>query len=139
MRSLRSLLVAFFLGALLLAASSAALGAASPNKLSGTIDVVSNTGSIAVVQFGGSLEGPATEVYTAASHDDGKLILHGMGSFTGTFEGTPVSFTYRFNGHTEGDSLVGQITIDPLSGVQGHFSFEQVDPDTFTYDGSIVL
>ena len=139
MRSLKCLFTPLFLVALILAGSSAALGAASPNKVSGTITVVTNTGSIAVVQFGGSLEGPATEVYTAASHDDGKLILHGMGSFTGTFEGTPVSFTYRFNGHTDGDSLVGQITIDPLSGVQGHFSFEQVDPDTFTYDGSIVL
>jgi hypothetical protein len=137
MRSLRSLLVAFFLIALLLAASSAALGAASPNEVSGTITVATNTGSIAEVEFGGSLVGSATEVYTAASHD-GKLILHGMGSFTGTFEGRSVSFTYRFNGHTEGESLVGQITIDPLSGVQGHLSFEGVGND-FTYDGLIVL
>jgi hypothetical protein len=138
MRSLRSLLVPFFLVALLLAVSSAAVGAASPNKVSGTITVGSNTGSIAVVEFGGSLEGLATEVYTAASHN-GKIILHGMGSFTGTFEGSPVSFTYRFNGQTKGESLVGQITIDPLSGVQGHFTFEQVEVDTFTYDGLIVL
>jgi hypothetical protein len=138
MRSLRSLLVAFFLVALLLAASSAALGAASPNEVSGTITVLSNTGSIAEVRFDdGSLVGLAMEVYTAASKDR-KTILHGMGSFTGTFEGTPVSFTYRFNGHTEGESLVGQITIDPLSGVQGHFSFEGVGND-FTYDGLIVL
>jgi hypothetical protein len=139
MRSLRSFLVAFFLVALLLAASSAALGAASPNEVSGTItvDPNTNTGSVAVVEFKGSLVGPATEVYTAASKD-GKTILHGMGSFTGTFEGTPVSFTYRFNGHTEGETLVGQITIDPLSGVQGHFSFEGVGND-FTYDGLIVL
>jgi hypothetical protein len=69
----------------------------------------------------------------------GQVILHGMGSFTGTFERRPVGFTYRFNGHTEGETLVGQITIDPLSGVQGHFSFESVDTDLFTYDGSIVL
>jgi hypothetical protein len=138
MRSLRSLLVPFFLVALLLAVSSAAVGAASPNKVSGTITVGSNTGSIAVVEFGGSLEGLATEVYTAASHN-GKIILHGMGSFTGTFEGSPVSFTYRFNGQTKGESLVGQITIDPLSGVQGHFTFEQVEVDTFTSDGLIVL
>lgn len=137
MRSLRSFLVAFFLVALLLAASSAALGAASLNKVSGTITVGPNTGSVAEVDFDGSLVGSATEVYTAASKD-GKTILHGMGSFTGTFEGTPVSFTYRFNGHTEGASLVGQITIDPLSGVQGHFTFEGVG-NAFTYDGSIVL
>jgi hypothetical protein len=138
MRSLRSLLMPFFLVALLLAASSAALGGASPNKVSGTITVATNTGSIAEVEFGGSLIGSATEVFTAASHDGGKVILHGMGSFTGLFEGTPVSFTYRFNGHTEGASLVGQITIDPLSGVNGHFSFEGIGND-FTYDGSIVL
>jgi len=139
MRSLRSFLVAFFLVALLLAASSAALGAASPNKVSGTITVLSNENGVAVVRFDdGSLVGLATEVFTAASHDD-KVILHGMGSFTGTFEGSSVSFTYRFNGHTEGPSLVGQITIDPLSGVQGHFSFEQVGDDAFTYDGLIVL
>src|SRR5262245_236962 len=137
MRSLRSLLVPFFLVALLLAASSAALGAASPSKISGTITVGSNNGSVAEVEFDGSLVGSATEVFTAASHN-GKVILHGMGSFTGTFEGRSVSFTYRFNGHTEGASLVGQITIDPLSGVQGHFSFEGVGDD-FTYDGSIVL
>ena len=138
MRSLRSFLVAFFLVALLLAASSAALGAASPNKVSGTITVLSNENGVAVVRFDdGSLVGSAIEVFTAASKD-GKTILHGMGSFTGTFEGTPVSFTYRFNGHTEGESLVGQITIDPLSGVQGHFSFEGVGND-FTYDGLIVL
>ena len=138
MRSLRSFLVAFFLVALLLAASSAALGAASPNKVSGTITVLSNENGVAVVRFDdGSLVGSAIEVFTAASKD-GKTILHGMGSFTGTFEGRSVSFTYRFNGHTEGESLVGQITIDPLSGVQGHFSFEGVGND-FTYDGLIVL
>ena len=77
MRSLRSLLVPFFLVALLLAASSTALGAASPNKVSGTITVVTNTGSIAEVEFGGSLVGSATEVYTAASHDGkGSLASH---------------------------------------------------------------
>jgi hypothetical protein len=88
MRSLRSFLVAFFLVALLLvAASAAAVGAASPNQASGEITVFSDTGSVAVVDFTGSLLGRATEVYTAVVHDSVKVDVHGYGSFTGTFEG----------------------------------------------------
>jgi hypothetical protein len=143
MRSLKSFFVAFFLVAVLLvAAGSTVVGAASPNQASGTITVVTNTGSVAEVEFGGSLLGSATEVYTAKAHNSGKVDVHGLGSFTGTFEGIGGSFTYRFNGHGEGGSLAGQITIDSgsggLSGIKGHFSFEGEGND-FTYDGWISL
>ena len=144
MRSLRSFLVAFFLVALLLVAAGAtAVGAASPNQVAGQITVGPNTGSVAVVDFTGSLLGPATEVYTAVVHDSsGKVGVHGCGSFTGTFEGRTGTFTYHFNGHGEGTSLAGQITIDrgtgDLSGIKGHFSFEGADT-AFTYDGWVAL
>jgi Protein of unknown function (DUF3224) len=143
MRSLRSFFVAFFLVALLLVAASAtAVGAASPKQVAGEITVITNTGSVAEVEFTGSLLGSATEVYTAVVHDSGKVDLHGFGSFTGTFEGRSGSFTYRFNGHGEGASLAGQITIDhgtgDLSGIKGHFSFEGEGND-FTYDGWVAL
>jgi hypothetical protein len=84
MRSLRSFLVAFFLVALLVAASATAVGAASPNQAGGEITVVTNTGSVAEVVFTGSLSGSATEVFTAVMHDSGKVGVHGYGSFTGT-------------------------------------------------------
>ena len=143
MRSLRSFLVAFFLIALLVAASATAVGAASPNQAGGGITVVSNTGSgVAEVAFTGSLSGSATEVFTAVVHDSGKVGVHGYGSFTGTFEGRNGSFTYRFNGHGEGASLAGQITIvrgtGDLSGIKGHLSYEGEGND-FTYEGWVAL
>jgi Protein of unknown function (DUF3224) len=144
MRSLRSFLVAFFLVALLLVAASAtAVGAASPNQAAGEITVLTNTGSVAEVVFTGSLVGEATEVFTAVVHaSSGKVDLQGLGSFTGMFEGGSGSFTYRFNGHSKGTSLAGQITIirgtGDLSGIKGHFSFEGEGND-FTYDGWVSL
>ena len=142
MRSLRSFLVAFFLIALLVAASATAVGAASPNQAGGEITVVTNTGTVAEVVFTGSLSGSATEVFTAVVHDSGKVGVHGYGSFTGTFEGRNGSFTYRFNGHGEGASLAGQITIvrgtGDLSGIKGHLSYEGEGND-FTYEGWVAL
>ena len=142
MRSMRSFLVAFFLVALLLVAAGAtAVGAASPNQVAGGITVGPNSGSVAEVVFTGSLSGEATEVYTAVVHDSG-VDVHGCGSFTGTFEGRTGTFTYHFNGHGEGTSLAGQITIDrgtgDLSGIKGHFSFDGGD-SSFTYDGWVAL
>jgi Protein of unknown function (DUF3224) len=143
MRSLRSFLVALFLVALLLVAAGAtAVGAASPNQVAGEITVGPNSGSVAEVEFTGSLLGPAIEVYTLIVHDSGKVDVHGCGSFTGTFEGRTGTFTYHFNGHGEGTSLAGQITIDrgtgDLSGIKGHFSFEGAG-SAFTYDGWVAL
>ncbi len=86
MRSLRSFLVAFFLVALVVAASATAVGAASPNQAGGEITVVTNTGSVAEVVFTGSLSGSATEVYTAVVHDSGKVGVHGYGAYSGESE-----------------------------------------------------
>src|SRR5262245_3161919 len=140
MRSLRSFLVA---APLLVAASATAVGAASPNQAAGEITVLTNTGSVAEVVFTGTLVGEATEVFTAVVHaSSGKVDLQGLGSFTGTFEGISGSFTYRFNGHSKGTSLAGQITIirgtGDLSGVKGHFSFEGGGND-FTYEGWVAV
>ena len=134
-------------------AGAAAAPAAPGTQASGTITLVSNTinatkqaggnttiQAVAIVDFDGTLVGPAREVYTSAAHANGRTNQHGKGSFTGTIAGRTGTFDYVFRG----DATSGFISITGgtggLSGAHGKLAYTLISASpsvVFDYSGYV--
>lgn len=112
---------------------------------SGTITVISNvpdsveshggttiTHATAHVVFAGTLSGQATEIYTAITHRNGRVSLHGKGFFNGTILGRTGTLDYVFHG----DATSGQIVSIHGTGGLRHVHVKlpyALDPATGIY------
>jgi hypothetical protein len=138
MRRRRSITVLAVAAAMLCASlpGAGATQAAPKLEAAGTITLVSNTvtstkqigantltRAVAVVDFDGTLAGPATEPYTTIALAGGKTIQFGTGSFTGTVAGRTGTIDYVFHG----DATSGVITITRgtggLRGIHGRLPY----------------
>jgi hypothetical protein len=158
MRRSRSVVAVLAITAALLCFAFAGAGAAAATqKLSaaGTITLVSNTvtstkeiggntitRAVAVVDFGGTLVGPATEPYTTITLAGGKTIQFGTGSFSGSIGGRTGTLRYVFHG----DATSGVITIiggsGGLRGAHGRLSYVLTSSTpvvVFDYTGYVAL
>jgi hypothetical protein len=95
---------------------------------------------VAVVDFDGTLVGPATEPYTTITLAGGKTIQFGTGSFSGTLAGRTGTLRYVF----QGDATSGVITIiggsGGLPGTHGKLSYNLVSSmpvAVFDYSGYV--
>ena len=156
-RSRSAVAVLAITAAVLCAAFAGAGAAAAAPKLpaAGTITLVSNTvGStkeiggntivkaVAVVDFDGTLVGPATEPYTTITLSSGKTIQFGTGSFNGSIAGRTGTLRYVFHG----DATSGVITIiggsGGLRGTHGKLSYNLTSATpvaVFDYSGYVSL
>jgi hypothetical protein len=127
--------------------------AATSIQASGTITVVDNVAdtvaqagqnvkahATAHVAFDGTLAGPATEIYSALTHADGSVILHGKGSFTGTVEGHSGTLTYVFRGVADSGRIVITGGSGGLEGIHGQLPYElNTTTGVYTYSGTVRL
>jgi Protein of unknown function (DUF3224) len=158
MRRSRSTVAVLAITAALLCMSLAGAGAAVAKQkipAAGTITLVSNTvlsekeiggntitRAVAVVDFGGTLVGPATEPYTTITLASGKTIQFGTGSFSGSIAGRTGTLRYVFHG----DATSGVITIiggsGGLRGTHGRLPYELTSSTpvaVFDYSGYVSL
>jgi hypothetical protein len=158
MRRSRSAVAVLAITAAVLCVAFAGAGAAAAKPkipVAGTITLVSNTVSstkqiggntitraVAVVDFDGTLVGPATEPYTTITLAGGKTIQFGTGSFSGTIAGRTGTLRYVFNG----DATSGVITIiggsGGLRGTHGRLSYSLTTATpvaVFDYSGYVSL
>jgi Protein of unknown function (DUF3224) len=158
MRRSRSTVAVLAITAALLCMSLAGAGAAVAKQkipAAGTITLVSNTvlsekeidgntttRAVAVVDFGGTLVGPATEPYTTITLASGKTIQFGTGSFSGSIAGRTGTLRYVFHG----DATSGVITIiggsGGMRGTHGRLPYELTSSTpvaVFDYSGYVSL
>jgi hypothetical protein len=124
---------------------------AASTQASGTIAVVDNVAdtvaqagpnvkadATAHVAFAGTLAGPATEIYSALTHADQSVVLHGEGSFTGTVEGRTGTLTYVFRGVAASGLIVITGGSGGLEGIHGQLPYE-LDATTgvYNYSGTV--
>jgi hypothetical protein len=94
-----------------------------------------------VVDFGGTLVGPATEPYTNIALASGRTIQFGTGSFSGSIAGRTGTLRYVFHG----DATTGVITIlggGGLRGTHGRLAYELTSSTpvaVFDYSGYVSL
>lgn len=158
MRRSRTAVAVLAITVALLCGSLAGAGAASARAkvpAAGTITLVSNTVSsekqiggntftraVAVVDFDGTLVGPATEPYTTIALAGGRTIQFGTGSFSGSIGGRTGTLRYVFHG----DATSGVITIiggsGGLWGTHGRLAYELTSTTpvaVFDYSGFVTL
>ena len=127
--------------------------AGSKIAAAGVISVVSNvpdsvkqagrttiTQATAVVTFDGTLNGPATEIYTQVEPPNGSVRQHGKGFFDGTIAGRTGMLEYVFHGGATGGQIVVTNGTGGLAGIHGtlRYAFEAAT-GVFTYEGTLRL
>jgi hypothetical protein len=119
----------------------------------GTISVVSNvpdsvkqvgrttiTHATAVVTFDGTLNGPATEIYTQIEPPNGNVRQHGKGFFEGTIAGRTGALEYVFHGGATSGRIVITKGTGGLRGVHGTLDYAfDAATGVFTYEGTLRL
>jgi hypothetical protein len=158
MRRTRSVIAVLAIISVLLSVAFVGAGvAAAKSKLpaAGTITLVSNTvtstkeiagntitRAVAVVDFDGTLVGPATEPYTTITLASGRTIQFGTGSFSGSVAGRSGTLRYVFHG----DATSGVITITGgtggLRGAHGRLPYvltSSTPVAVFDYSGYVSL
>lgn len=154
MRTARRSAFALMISAALLCAAGPAAGqaaAATGIPASGTIAVVSNVpdavaqagpnvraDATAHVVFDGTLAGPAIEIYSALTHADQSVNLHGQGSFTGSVAGRSGTLTYVFRGVATSGRIIITGGSGDLEGIHGQLPYE-LDATTgvYSYSGTL--